>query len=266
MTAGAVTVVETRSGPVSVERMGSGDDLVLLHSLLSDRHAFDRITPELAKTHRVNLVDLPGFGSTPLVDPSMDAYGDVVGALLHDGGYDPSTTHLIGNGLGAFVALATALRHGDSFDRLVLAGCGHSFTEGGKQGFGAMIRTVESGGMEAVAEVAIRRIFSEEYLAAHPAEADERRTVLTATDPEAFLRACRALIALDYSDAVAAITNPTCVIVGEDDQATPPAMAVELTAAIPGAKLERMEGLAHAPQLQEPARFLDVLSRFLNDD
>ena len=45
---------------VEVEHRGSGPDLVILHSLLADRSAFDRVAPVLAKKRRVWLVNLSG--------------------------------------------------------------------------------------------------------------------------------------------------------------------------------------------------------------
>jgi pimeloyl-ACP methyl ester carboxylesterase len=47
---------------VDVEHCGSGPDLVILHSLLAERSAFDRVVPALSKKRRVWLVNLPGYG------------------------------------------------------------------------------------------------------------------------------------------------------------------------------------------------------------
>jgi 3-oxoadipate enol-lactonase len=257
-------IIETDAGNVSLEQVGAGPDIVLLHSLLSDRNVFAPIVPTLAATHRVNLVDLPGFGSTALIDADMNAYGDMIGALLRAGSYDPATTCVLGNGLGAFVALATAIRHGSAFDKLVVAGGGAGFTEAGKGAFRGMIGGVQQGGMEAIIEVAIRRIFPEDYLEAHPDQAEERRTVLRRTDTTAFVAACTALLGLDYFEAAKAIGNPTLVIAGSEDHATPPAMAIDLADRVPGARLEIMEGVAHAPQLQDPEGFLTLLQGFLD--
>jgi len=53
-------------GTLTAVRTGAGPDIVLLHSLLSDRHAFDQVLPALASRHRVTLINLPGFhGSAP---------------------------------------------------------------------------------------------------------------------------------------------------------------------------------------------------------
>lgn len=256
-------IMETAAGRISLERVGDGPDLVLLHSLLGDRNVFAPVVPFLAQTHRVNLVDLPGFGDTTPAAASIEAYGDAVGGLLDEGGFLPGTTDIIGNGLGAFVALAAAIRYGDRFHKLVLVGCGAVFPEAGKSGFHAMIEKVRGGGMESIVEIALRRIFPESYLAAHPVQAEERRAVLRRTDPEAFVTACQALLALDYRGEAAGITNPTCLVAGELDQATPPAMAADLAGWIPGARLHVLAGLAHAPQLQDPKVFLEVVGPFL---
>ena len=52
-------------GGLDVEVAGKGPDLVLLHSLLSDRGAFDRVKDALAASFRLHLVSLPGYGKSP---------------------------------------------------------------------------------------------------------------------------------------------------------------------------------------------------------
>lgn len=260
----AAIEIATASGTLSLQRQGAGPDLVLLHSLLSDRAVFDRVVPALARDWRVNAVDLPGFGTSTPVPPSIDAYADAVGSLLEAGGYDPATTAVLGNGLGAFIGLGAAIRHGHRFHRLVLVGCGAAFPEAARQAFHTMIDRVQTGGMEAVVDIAVRRIFSEEYLAAHPDELEQRRRVLLRTDPAAFVGACRALIDLDYRDRLGTVANPTLVVVGSEDAATPPALARGLTDGLIGAAYRELPGVAHAPQLQDPGGFLEVVLPFLD--
>jgi 3-oxoadipate enol-lactonase len=253
----------TPVGDVSFSQIGDGPDLVLLHSLLADRNVFERVVPTLATVHRVTLVDLPGYGSTKPIEVGIDNYADLVADVLTAVGAEPSSTAILGNGLGGFVALATAARYGDRFDRLVVAGAGAGFPEGGTAAFTTMIERVRSEGMEAILEIAVRRIFTEEYIEAHPAEAEGRRAVLRTADPEAFIRACQTLIDLDLRTEVSNLTNPTLIVVGSEDAATPPSMAVDLANRIPDSRLEVIPGLAHAPQLQAPDRFLDIVAPFL---
>lgn len=62
-------------GVLKAVRTGEGPDIVVLHSLLADRHAFDPVLAALAAKHRVTLFNLPGFhGSQPPLLALMDAY------------------------------------------------------------------------------------------------------------------------------------------------------------------------------------------------
>lgn len=259
-----VQAVGIPQGRVSFERVGAGPDLVVLHSLLTDRRAFEAVVPTLAQRYQVNLVDLPGFGESTPVEPALDAYADAIGAFLEAGEFDPSRTDLLGNGLGAFIGLGTAVRHGGSFDRLCLVGCGVRFPEPARDTFGTMARMVKEGGMEAVVDVAVRRIFPDAYLEAHPEVRAARREVLMNTDPDAFVTACLALERADYWKEAAAVANRTLVLVGSEDGATPPAMALELTDRLPGADLIEIDGVGHAPQMQAPERFLAAVEEFLD--
>lgn len=259
-------VIETAHGRVSWEESGRGPVLVMLHSLLTDRRAFDPVLERLADRNRVVLVDLPGFGESSLAAPNIDAYADAIGAFLSAAEFDPGLTVLLGNGLGAFTALGTAIRHGHLFQRLCLVGCGVVFPPPARDTFGAMAERVRAGGMSAVVDVAVRRIFPDAHLQAHPELFEPRRDVLMRTDPEAFIRACRALQEVDYREEARRVRNPTLIVVGSDDGATPPAMAREVHTLIPTSSLREIEGVGHAPQLQEPTRFLQTVGAFLSDD
>jgi 3-oxoadipate enol-lactonase len=258
-------LVETSRGRLAMEVRGEGPDLVLLHSLLTDRHGFDPVVPALSSHWRVNQVDLPGFGgSVPVAGSTIDDWADALGALLDEGDFDPRSTCVIGNGLGAFLALALAVRHGQLFDRLVLIGCGSRFSEEGRAAFLRMAEVVANGGMAAVAETALRRIYSEDYLLAHPEQAEERRRVLLQIDARAFQAACAALARLDYSGEVGRIRNATLVVTGADDQATPPSLGTQLAESMPVASFRLLPGLAHAPQLQDPEALLAAIGPFLD--
>jgi 3-oxoadipate enol-lactonase len=261
MTPPTVTTVETSHGPVSYAQQGEGGPLVLLHSLLTDRRAFDRVISELPG--RIIAIDLPGFGGTALTKPSIESYASLINSAVRAICGDEPVT-LMGNGLGAFVGLGMAIGDGNMLDRLVLVGCGATFPEEARPAFGGMIEAVESGGLSAVTPIALRRIFTEQYLDAHPEEAEERSSIMAVTDPEAFIRACRALQRVDFRDRLADVEVPTLIIVGEEDQATPPQMAIELNDSMSASTLVILPGVAHAPQIQDPASFVSSLGHFLH--
>ena len=64
------------------------------------------------------------------------------------------------------------------------------------------------------------------------------RTMAEETGAQAFLRQQQAIIGRpDSRPGLAAITCPTLVLVGEGDEATPPELAREIAAGIPGSRL-----------------------------
>ena len=258
--------VHIDGGTVQVDTTGSGPALVLVHSLLTDSRAYDLVMPALARSHTVHRISLPGFGaSSPLPHDDVSIYdlADRVAATMDALGCGPETA-VLGNGLGAFVVVAVAIRHGERFGPLIVANGGAAFADERRGAFGTMAGLVTASGMEAVVDVAVRRIFPDDYIAKNPHVIAERRAVLVETDPGAFAAACGALATMDLRPEVGGITNPTLVIGGAMDATTPPEMSEELAAGVPGASLTLIDGCGHCPPLQAPDAFLEAIEAFLS--
>jgi 3-oxoadipate enol-lactonase len=255
-----MSIIRVGGGELEVDQSGHGPDLVLLHSLLTDRRSFSPLVPELARSRRVTLVSLPGFGASTPAGPTIEDHADRVAGLLSALGGSPD---VVGNGFGGFVTLALAARHGRDLGRIVLADTGAAFPESGRAPFRAMAEAVEKSGMAAIVDTAVRRIFHEAYLAAHPEAAAERKEVLLQAKPAHFAVACGALATVDLRHALPRIANPALVVVGELDAATPPALSRELASSIAGARLVELPGCGHCPPLEQPAAFLAAIATFL---
>lgn len=247
---------------VEYEQVGSGPDLVMLHSLLTDAGAFGRVAPELEKRYRLTLVNLPGFGKSSAAGATIEDYADRIAALLAALKLGRDTT-LFGNGFGGFIALATAIRHGDKFGRLVVADSLVSFPAPAREPFRIMAAKVRESGMTAILDTAIRRMFPEPFSAAHPEVVAERKAALAKVDPACFVQACLALAQLDFTQRIKSIRNRTLVMTGELDQTTPAPLVRELAAAIAGAQFKEIAGSGHCPQIEKPAEFVAALRGFL---
>ena len=247
---------------LDVVQMGKGRNLVLLHSLLSDRTAFDRIAPRLAVERRVWLVNLPGFGASAPAGPGLAQMADRIAEQLPKLGLS-GKADLLGNGFGGFISVELAVRHGGLFERLVLVDTGAAIPAQGQGAFHAMAQKVEDGGMEAVLATALQRMFPDDFLAAHPAIAEERKASLRAAKPEHFAAACRALARFDRCAELGTIRNPTLVVVGLRDTATPPALSYELATGMPGAALVELPACGHSPHIQDPEGFWQAIKPFL---
>jgi pimeloyl-ACP methyl ester carboxylesterase len=73
------------------------------------------------------------------------------------------------------------------------------------------------------------------------------------------------LMGMDFRHALARITVPALVAVGDQDRVTPPAVAVELAAALPAGRLFIVEGAGHIAMLERPARLNPELRSFIRD-
>ena len=185
-----MTILRNGSAELDVEETGQGKDLLLLHSLLTDRGSFAKVVPALAKSRRVLLPALPGFGKSTPAGAAIEDYADRIAAFL------PALAprgkpDVIANGFGGFVALALAARHGDRIGRLVLCDTAANFPESGRLPFRNMAAAVEKAGMSAIVDTAVKRIFTPEYLQRNPEASGERRDVLQRTDPARFCQGSR---------------------------------------------------------------------------
>ena len=248
---------------LEAEIVGEGRDLVLLHSLLSDRTSYEPLAARIAGERRLVLVNLPGFGGSPPAVPGLGDFADAVAGLFDDLAL-PRETDILGNGLGGFVALALAAsRHGGRFERMVLVGSAIAFPEPGRATFRALAAKVEREGMAAVVGAAMRRMFPEPFIAANREVVAGREAVFRRIDPTIFAMACRALAALDLEGELARIQNPTLVVVGAEDEATPPALGRALAKRLANATLVELPGLGHCPHIQDPDAFVAAIAPFL---
>lgn len=255
-------LVDVHGRRFDVVQVGSGRDLVLFHSLLTDRSAFDAVVPLLSPHRRLTLVNLPGFGDSSPGGPTIEDYADQVALLFPALGLG-AATDLVAMSFGGFVGTALAARHGTLIDRLVLVDTAAAFPDAAKAPLSAMAERALAGGMRAVVDIALRRMFTDGFIAAHPGVVAARARALEAARPECFATACRALAALDLRPVLGKIANPTLVAVGTLDVTTPPALARELASGIRGATLVEIAGCAHCPPVEKPAEFVRAIAPFL---
>lgn len=117
--------------------------------------------------------------------------------------------------------------------------------------------------MGAVAGAAMQRLFPDDFIAANPELIAGRKIVFEGIDAGVFASACRALATLDLAADLGEVRNPTLIVVGEKDLATPPPLARELAGHLPNARVVELPGLGHCPHMQDPEAFLAAVSSFL---
>jgi pimeloyl-ACP methyl ester carboxylesterase len=83
--------------------------------------------------------------------------------------------------------------------------------------------------------------------------------------PEAYVRQQRAIMTrVDSRPLLASIHCPTLVLVGEQDEATPPALSEDMAAAIPGARLVKIPDCGHLSTLERPEAVTQALAEWMS--
>src|SRR6201996_7419896 len=159
---------------VGVAEIGAGRPLFLFHSLLSDQASFDAVAPELSRSFRVIVPELPGFGRSQAVHGGLAAVADRMADAVREASAGEAPV-VLGNGYGGFVALQMAIRHPGIAARFIFADCGAAFSEDGRQAFRNMAAASRAKGLQAITDVAMRRLFAPEFQEAHPDLMRDRR-------------------------------------------------------------------------------------------
>lgn len=252
--------------------VGHGPTLVLLHGLGSSA-GFDwgTVIPELAKHYRVLAPDQLGFGSSskPLINYGPATWVDMLGGFLADRGV--TRFDLAGESLGGWIAGLYAVRAATSGypmpQRLVLVdAAGHPAMKPvpGRPGSDAVLPVLS---LASVREGLSRFVFHDPGIVTAEVAGQAFRARLAegaqytqdsfwrnlGGDPSVFLDPA----------ALGSLQLPVLVVWGEQDKLVPLAYGRDYAVWIPGARLAIIPDAGHAPGIEQPQRFLDVLLPYL---
>jgi pimeloyl-ACP methyl ester carboxylesterase len=237
---------------------GSGWPLVLLHAFPLDAGMWRPQLDSVPEGWRFIAPDLE-FPADP--DGSgLDGCGRRVFALLNH--LELESAIFGGLSMGGYAALAMHRLDAARCTGLVLADTRpQADTAEGRAGREALRKTLADGGPAAVADVMLPRLLSPD---ADPDVASRVRAMIAAQDPA---RLDAAIVAMmrrpDSTAALAHVSVPVLVMVGAEDQITPPDVAREMHRALPRAYLIVIDHAGHLSHLERPAEFSRALHDFL---
>lgn len=233
--------------------------LVLANSLGTNRRLWSEQLCDWAGDHRIICFDYPGHGSPVWREtPSVRAIAARLAQLLDH--LDVERYAFCGLSMGGAVGMELAALHGDRMQRLVLSNTAASF--GDPAFWTARAQTAVDAGVAALADATLARWFTPGFAADHPSVVAFYRAMLCATEPSGYRWCCNAVRDFDFRDRLAAIRQPTLVIGGAHDAATPPALGRELAAAIAGADYIELDA-AHLGNAGAAPAFTAAVRAFL---
>jgi len=206
---------------------------------------------ELGSRRTVSVVDHTG----------ADTIAAIAAAILAEA---PPRFALAGLSMGGYIAMEILRTAPERVERLALLDTqaradGEEAAENRRQ----QIAIAERGGFGKIAAIQFPRLVAPSRLG-DARLADIVRRMADATGAEAFVRQQKAILGrIDSRPSLAALRCTTTVIVGSEDQLTPPPLAREMADAIPGARLVVVEGAGHLSTLEAPEATTAALAEWL---
>ncbi len=178
----------------------------------------------------------------------------------------PPRFALAGLSMGGYIALEIMRLAPDRVARLALLDTSaRPDTPEQSEGRRAAIARASTGEFEAVlGETAPRMLHPDNQTDAILTGAQVRMGL--AVGARAYIRQQTAIIGrIDSRPHLAGISVPSWVLVGDKDAVTPPDRAREMASAIPGARLEIVEGAGHLTPMERPDAVERLLTEWLSD-
>lgn len=263
-----VTVQDTR---LAVHTAGSGLPLLVLHAFPLDHGMWRRQEP-LAESLRLVAPDLRGFGSSDGDGPaSIAQLADDAVALL-DALHVDRPAVVCGVSMGGYVAQHVAARHPDRVAALVLVDTKfEADTPEARAGRADLAGKVGRLGQSILADAMLPRLLaaprSDAAAAALDRHAENQALLRTMIERQRVPTIQAALAALgdrpDMTEPMRHVKAPTLLVVGAEDQITPPACLESAEEIMPDARLLIVPAAGHLVPLEAPEVFNRAVLEFL---
>jgi len=238
-----------------IETGGDGETLLLLHGLFGALSNFQGIINHFRKTYNVVVPMLPIF-EMPIRKVSVSGLVDHVAEFVEYKNFEK--VHVLGNSLGGHITLLYALGNADKIESVILTGSsglfenslGSTFPKRGDYNF---IKTKTEATFYDPT-VATKELIDEVYDIVN----DRNKAIRIVATAKTAVRH-------NLSDKLHQIKAPTLLIWGRQDTVTPAFVGEKFSELIEGSKLVFVEECGHAPMMEKPPVFNDILEAFLNE-
>lgn len=242
---------------------GEGLPVVLLHGFPFSSRMWNRQVAALAPSHRMITPDFRGFGDSGGAPSSAEQLADDLQALVEH--LELPRFVLGGFSMGGYVAFRYLAKHADRVHAVMLLDTrAEADAPEAKQRRYTAIDRIKSEGPDGFLNDFATLVLSPKTLERRPEIATQVRQLMEADRVASLTGGLQAIAERpDSAPLLSKISQPTLIVVGEDDKATPVDSARKMLEAIPGSTLVIIPGAGHVSNLEQPEQFNKALREFL---
>jgi pimeloyl-[acyl-carrier protein] methyl ester esterase len=252
---------------MQINIIGKGEPLLLIHGWGMHSGMWGQVAEQLALTHRVHLVDLPGHGGSSSCDPyELDTLVQLLSAHFAE------PLSVAGWSLGGQLAMRWAELYPAQVQKLILVATTPCFVQQAGWECAMAAATLQEFAASLLQNHALTL---KRFLALQLRGSENERELLLDLRARLFAQGELNVAALkggleilrdtDLRAGLKNIKHNTLLLAGERDTLTPQAASVAMAQALPHAQLHVIAGAAHAPFLSHPKIFMQHLTSFLNE-
>jgi 3-oxoadipate enol-lactonase len=237
--------------------------LAFIHSLALDRSVWDGVVQRLEGEAEILTYDCRGHGQSPKTPGPYTAslFARDLAELFDHVGWDKAA--VAGCSMGGNVAQACAAEYPRRVTALGLIDTTAWYGADAPVKFKERADAARAKGLRGMIDFQLTRWFSDDFRASHPDVLTRTFDIFVANDLDCYAASCGLLGAADTRAALGSFTMPVAIVVGEEDYATPVAMARQLHEAIPQSTLTVIAGARHLTPIEFPDRIASELRGLL---
>ncbi|MBK8969642.1 MAG: alpha/beta fold hydrolase [Saprospiraceae bacterium] len=247
--------IKEETGFKYIESGSGGETLLLLHGLFGALSNFEGIFRRFSDRYNVVIPILPIY-EMPIFEVSVMGLVNFVTRFVEYKNYEK--VHLVGNSLGGHIALLYALAHPERIASITLTGSSGLFesafgTAFPKRGDYEYIKR-KTGDTFYDPSVATKELVDEVFGIVN----DRNKAIRVVATAKSAVRH-------NLADKLHKIKAPALLIWGKQDTVTPPFVADKFHELIADSRLHFLDECGHAPMMEKPDAFNNILSAFLEE-
>lgn len=233
---------------------GQGETLLLLHGLFGALSNWAGVINHFKQYYRV-IIPLMPIHEMPIKEAGCEGLTEFIEGFVDHKALDQFS--LIGNSLGGHVALIYTLRHPEKIERLILTGSSGLFENsmGGSY--------PKRGNYEYIKE-RVEYTFYDPKTASKELVAEVFEITNSIPKVMRIIAIAKSAQRNNMAKDIVHIKAPTLLVWGLNDTITPPEVGHEFNQLIPGSTLRFIDKCCHAPMMERPVEFNEIVTEWLN--